>query len=114
MIARPEWDSTLVRQLSEVLVRRWSIQIVELLWEKPLRRSVLSRQLDGISEKILTETLRDLMSRGYVLRRYFEGTPPRVTYRLSPRGYALGELLASMTEWATEVDHAIPSETSSA
>jgi DNA-binding HxlR family transcriptional regulator len=97
---RPLWQDEAVRPVAELLARRWVLQIVEELWERPLRRVQLQKRLEPISDKILTGTLRELIAAGYVSRHFYEGTPPRVVYRLSRRGHSLGQLLALVTDWS--------------
>jgi len=101
---QPDWDEAAIHSVAQVLNRRWGLPIIRLLWAEPVRRADLSRQLDGISEKVLTVTLRELMARGFVIRHFFEGTPPKVTYRLSEAGYAFGSLLEQISAWATNID----------
>ncbi|MEO7288498.1 MAG: helix-turn-helix domain-containing protein [Jatrophihabitantaceae bacterium] len=105
--ADTEWDELSVRPVVELLARRWVLAIVDQLWERPMRRSQLYKGLDGISDKILTETLRELMAAGYVSRHVQAATPPRVVYRLSRRGRSLGRLLDSISAWTRQAD---PSE----
>lgn len=97
---KPLWQDAAVRSVAELLARRWVLQIVEELWERPLRRVQLQKRLEPISDKILTDTLRELIAAGYVCRQFYEGTPPRVVYRLSRRGHSLGQLLALVTDWS--------------
>lgn len=99
---RAGFDADITRQLIELLGRRWTLQILAELSGGPLRRSRLRDRIDGCSEKMLTERLRELESAGLVTREYFEGTPPRVDYGLSPRGEKLTRKLARLASWALQ------------
>ena len=69
---------------------------------RPLRYSELSRTLAGVSQKMLTQTLRSLETDGLVTRTVFAEIPPRVQYELAPLGRSLLEPLGALTRWATE------------
>jgi len=77
------------RPVSEILARigdKWSVLVVNLLGNGPLRFSALRRMIDGISQKMLTTTLRSLERDGFVTRTVFPTTPPSVAYELTELG----------------------------
>src|SRR5436190_23179757 len=77
------------RPVSELLARvgdKWSVLVVSLLGGGSLRFSALRRMIDGISQKMLTTTLRSLERDGFVIRTVFPTTPPSVAYELTELG----------------------------
>ena len=67
---------------------------------RAMRYSELSRRLAGVSQKMLTQTLRRLERDGLVTRRVYPQVPPRVEYALTPLGASLGEAVCAMWTWA--------------
>ena len=93
------------RPVSELLSRigdKWSVLVVSLLGKGPLRFSALRRQIDGISQKMLTATLRSLERDGFVTRTVFPTTPPQVEYELTDLGRELLCPVGALAEWATK------------
>ena len=91
------------RPVSELLSRvgdKWSVLVVSLLGDGQLRFSALRRMIDGISQKMLTTTLRSLERDGFVTRTVFPTIPPRVDYELTDLGYELLEPVNRLGEWA--------------
>ena len=105
--AAPPWNEGAVRDVAELLSRRWVVNILGALWERPVRRSQLHALIEGVSDKSLTVALRDLTAAGYVSRRSYDGTPPRVVYRLTRSGRSMGRLLGAITKWSTEQQVAV-------
>ncbi|MDO0937299.1 helix-turn-helix domain-containing protein [Streptomyces sp. DG2A-72] len=92
-------------QLREVLDRvgdKWSVLIMALLGSGPRRYSELRRSIDGISQRMLTLTLRSLERDGLVIRTVTPTTPPRVDYELTPVGLTLSREVSSLIRWADE------------
>jgi DNA-binding HxlR family transcriptional regulator len=87
------------RAIIELLSGNWVFLIVPLLRRGPLRNGDLMRSVAGISQKMLTQTLRDLEARGLVYRRDHGEVPPRVEYGLSPLGRSLAQILTVLDEW---------------
>jgi DNA-binding HxlR family transcriptional regulator len=91
------------RPVSELLARigdKWSVLVVSLLGKGPLRFSALRRMIDGISQKMLTATLRSLERDGFVTRTVFPTTPPQVEYELTDLGRELLCPVGALAEWA--------------
>lgn len=88
--------------LLRVLAGKWSAPIVLALAGKTLRHSHLQNELEGISQRVLTQALRTLERYGIVERTVFPVVPPHVEYSLTPLGYSLVEILRSLSEWARE------------
>lgn len=91
------------RQVLELLADKWVLLLMPLLREGPRRNGELLRGAQGISQKMLTQTLRALERHGLILRRDFREVPPRVDYALTPLGASLVETLGALDAWV--VDH---------
>jgi len=91
------------RPVSELLARigdKWSVLVVSLLGGGSLRFSALRRMIDGISQKMLTTTLRSLERDGFVTRTVFPTTPPSVAYELTKLGRDLLVPVGALADWA--------------
>lgn len=91
------------RPVSELLSRvgdKWSVLVVSLLGDGQLRFSALRRMIDGISQKMLTTTLRSLERDGFVTRTVFPTTPPSVAYELTELGKDLLVPVGALADWA--------------
>lgn len=91
-----------VRDLLDRLADKWSLLAIELLGYGPLRFSELKRQIDGISQRMLTVTLRRLERDGLLNRTVHPVVPPRVDYELTERGRSLLEAVAPLVHWARQ------------
>jgi DNA-binding HxlR family transcriptional regulator len=93
-----------VRELLDRIADKWTTLIIAMLSEaaKPLRFGELRRAVPGISQKMLTQTLRDMERDGLVVRTLYPQIPPRVEYALTPLGSTLHEPLRVLAEWAHE------------
>ena len=104
-MSEPQWDPYVrdcpTRQLLDRIGDRWTVLIIGTLQAGPLRFSQIARQVDGVSQKMLTQTLRALENDGLVTRTVFAEVPPRVEYELTPLGFTLREPLKALEEWAT-------------
>ena len=89
-----------VREVLDRLGDAWSVLVVLRLGEGPARFNALRRQVGGISQRMLTVTLRSLERDGLVSRRVIPSTPPQVEYALTALGASLSEPIASLTRWA--------------
>ena len=90
------------RQVLDHLSGRWTGLIVGRLLEGPHRFSELKRRVGGISQKMLTQTLRGLERDGLVQRTVAPGSPPPVTYALTPLGASFAEAVVRIQAWTTE------------
>lgn len=79
---------------------KWSSLIIGLLEEGPMRFSDLQRTIGGITQKMLTQTLRSLERDGLVKRTVYPEVPPHVEYELTDLGFTLIEPLAVLRDWA--------------
>jgi DNA-binding HxlR family transcriptional regulator len=91
------------RAIGDVLARigdKWSVLVVTRLGDKPLRFNELRRSIGGISQRMLTLTLRGLERDGLVTRTVFPTVPPRVDYALTPLGRDLLAPVSALGAWA--------------
>jgi DNA-binding HxlR family transcriptional regulator len=89
-----------VRGVLDRIGDKWSTLIVITLAEQPLRFGQLRRTIPDISQRMLTQTLRDLQRDGLISRHVFPTQPPSVEYRLTAMGQSLLEPLAALVRWA--------------
>ncbi|WP_018353632.1 winged helix-turn-helix transcriptional regulator [Longispora albida] len=88
------------RYVLGLVSNRWSLLVICALQERPHRFGELRRLLDGVSQKVLTQTLRELEKHGLVTRTVFPTAPPSVEYALTPLGHGLCGPLQAVREWA--------------
>jgi DNA-binding HxlR family transcriptional regulator len=96
--------------VSGILARigdKWSVLIIMLLAEGPRRFSELKRMIGGVSQRMLTLSLRGLERDGLVTRTIFPTIPPRVDYALTPLGRSLLAPVRALGSWAFEHQRAI-------
>jgi DNA-binding HxlR family transcriptional regulator len=88
------------RQLLDRISDKWVVLVLGLLADGPKRFSQLKREIEGISQKMLSQTLRSLEADGLLIRRAFATVPVTVEYELTPLGYSLNEVLTPVRTWA--------------
>ena len=92
------------RRALELVSEKWTALVVFALVGGPKRHADLLRMIEGVSQKMLTQTLRSLAVDGLVERRVLDPNPPQhVEYRLTPLGESLAEPLVALCRWA--MDH---------
>lgn len=79
---------------------KWTVLIVRSLGDGPRRFSELKRDVDGISQRMLTLNLKTLERDGFITRTVYPTVPPRVDYELTPLGHSLSEPLGVIAQWA--------------
>jgi DNA-binding HxlR family transcriptional regulator len=93
-------DCSVVAPILARIGDKWSMLIVRLLGDGPKRFNEIKRLVDGISQRMLTLTLRGLERDGLVSRTVFPTIPPRVDYELTDLGRSLWPPIAALGEWA--------------
>jgi len=94
---------TLVNELIGRVADKWTMLILEVLAEKgELRFSRLGEQVEGISQKMLTQTLRQMERDGLLTRTVYAVVPPKVEYKLTELGLTLGGAFCGVWVWAAE------------
>ncbi|GAP49093.1 winged helix-turn-helix transcriptional regulator [Streptomyces azureus] len=82
-----------------VIDGKWKTTLLWLLESGPHRPAELRRQLPGLTEKVLTEALREMVMDGLVRREVYDVLPPKTVYSLTPFGRELAEALAPLSDW---------------
>lgn len=88
------------RQVVNRIGDRWSLLVLYALENGTLRFQELRRTVEGVSQKMLTQTLRTLERDGLVSRTVYPSVPPKVEYALTPLGRGLTKRIAAIREWA--------------
>ena len=87
------------RDVLELIGNKWTMLLLCALYDSKTRTGQLKRKLEGISQKMLTQTLREMQQHGIVKRISYPEVPPRVEYELTELGYSLAELVVKMERW---------------
>ncbi|MEO9338680.1 helix-turn-helix domain-containing protein [Mesorhizobium sp. SB112] len=90
------------RQVLNCISDKWAVLVIGCLLERDRRTGELRRKIEGISQKMLTQTLRALERDGLVHRQVFPSVPPRVDYSLTPLGRSLGGLVDQLRQWSEQ------------
>ncbi|AXK63517.1 MULTISPECIES: winged helix-turn-helix transcriptional regulator [Burkholderia] len=93
-------DCQATRQILDRIGDKWSLYLIATLNDGARRFNELKREIDGISQRMLTLTLRGLERDGLVTRTVFLTIPPRVDYALTPLGETLLEPVMALVQWA--------------
>lgn len=94
---------TVLHDVQDIVGRKWNpVLLYHLLTDEPLGFSALKRRVDGISSKMLSESLSDLEEHDLVARELLSDQPVRVEYTLTERGTALEPVLSEMVQWGSE------------
>ncbi|WP_345566712.1 helix-turn-helix domain-containing protein [Nonomuraea rosea] len=100
-----QWDvreGCEVRQILDRIADKWSLLVIALLDCQSLRFTQLRREIDGVSQRMLSVTLRQLERDGLVTRTVHPVVPPRVDYALTPLGRTLHQTIKSLVTWTEE------------
>ncbi|MND44504.1 putative HTH-type transcriptional regulator YtcD [compost metagenome] len=98
------WDAgnCPVRDVMNQIAGKWSTLLLEALAQRPYRFGELRRLVPDISQRMLTQTLRDLQRDGYIDRQVFPTKPPSVEYRMTDLGHSFFAPLSKVLAWAGE------------
>ncbi|MFN3945259.1 MAG: winged helix-turn-helix transcriptional regulator [Allosphingosinicella sp.] len=97
------WDAACPsREVLAMVGDKWALLLMPKLADGPKRNGELIRALAGVSQKMLTQTLRDMERNGLVVRRDFQEVPPRVEYELTELGRSLGKVVAALDQWVVD------------
>lgn len=100
-----------MRRVLAALADKWTVLVIFALAEETKRFSQLKRELKGVSQKMLTQTLRKLEQYQLVRRTVYPTVPPSVEYTLTPLGQSLIKPLASFSQWADAYMQAVEAQT---
>jgi len=95
-------SSCSARDVLELVADKWSLYVVAYLGDGPRRFTELKRGIEGISQRMLTVTLRGLERDGILIRTVYEVMPPHVSYRLTPLGHSLLRATAPLIQWSDQ------------
>ena len=87
------------REVLKHVTSRWGVLVLMVLLEQTCRFSDLRRKVDGVSEKMLAQTLQWLAADGFVIRTAYDEVPPHVDYRLTPLGEEVARQVTSLADW---------------
>ena len=99
MLTKEEMPACPVATTVALIGSKWKLLIIRNLRVRPWRFNELRRDLDGISQKVLTDSLRSMEEDGLITRTVYPEVPPRVEYALSGLGKSLKPILDSMVAW---------------
>lgn len=81
---------------------KWKLLIMRNLLARPWRFNELQKNLEGVSQKVLTDSLRSMESDGIIIRTVYAEVPPRVEYSLSELGESMRPIISAMEVWGSE------------
>ena len=99
MLTREELPECNVATTVQIIGSKWKILILRNLLSRPWRFNELRKSLDGVSQKVLTDSLRQLEADGIVSRMVYPEVPPRVEYSLTDIGESMRPILSTMETW---------------
>lgn len=99
MLTKKEVPECPVATTVQLIGSKWKLLIMRNLLERPWRFNELRKSLDGISQKVLTDSLRSMEDDGIITRTVYPEVPPKVEYRLSDLGESMRPILESMQQW---------------
>ncbi len=99
MIKKEELPICPVATTVQLIGSKWKLLIMRNLLGRPWRFNELQKSLEGISQKVLTDSLRSMESDGIVIRTVFAEVPPRVEYSLSKLGESMRPIISAMETW---------------
>lgn len=101
MISTKDLPTCPVATTVQLIGNKWKLLIIRNLLVRPWRFNELQKSLEGISQKVLTDSLRSMEADGIIIRKVYPEVPPRVEYSLSDLGESMRPILASMEAWGT-------------
>ena len=102
MLTKEEMPVCPVATTVALIGSKWKLLIMRNLLSRPWRFNELKKDLDGISQKVLTDSLRSMEADGLLTRTVYPVVPPRVEYTLTELGYSLRPILEAMRVWGEE------------
>lgn len=101
MLTKDELPECPVATTVSLIGSKWKLLIIRNLLERPWRFNELKKSLEGISQKVLTDSLRSMEEDGIITRTVYPEVPPRVEYALSELGETMRPILDAMQVWGT-------------
>ena len=101
MLTKDELPDCPVQTTVQLIGSKWKLLIMRNLLARPWRFNELHKSLEGISQKVLTDSLRSMEEDGIITRTVYPEVPPRVEYALSELGESMRPIIQSMEAWGT-------------
>ena len=101
MLTKEEMPACPVATTVALIGSKWKLLIMRNLLARPWQFNELKKDLEGISQKVLTDSLRSMEADGIITRTVYPEVPPRVEYALSDLGESMRPIIESMTAWGT-------------
>ena len=108
MLTKEELPACPVATTVQLIGSKWKLLILRNLIQRLWRFNELRRDLEGISQKVLSDSLRALEEDGIVTRTVYAEVPPRVEYALSPLGESMRPILDAMEQWGRAYKERLP------
>ena len=102
MLIKEELPACPVATTVQMIGSKWKLLIMRTLLQRPWRFNELKKDLEGISQKVLTDSLRSMEADGIITRTVYPEVPPRVEYALSDLGESMRHIMDAMEIWGTE------------
>lgn len=102
MLTKEELPACPVATTVQMIGSKWKLLIMRNLLARPWRFNELKKDLEGISQKVLTDSLRSMEADGIITRTVYPEVPPRVEYALSDLGESMRPIMDAMELWGTE------------
>lgn len=101
MLKKDELPACPVATTVQLIGSKWKLLIMRNLFARPWRFNELRKDLEGISQKVLTDSLRSMEEDGIITRTVYPEVPPRVEYSLSELGESMRPIIKAMEQWGT-------------
>ena len=102
MLTKEELPACPVATTVQMIGSKWKLLIMRNLLQRPWRFNELKKDLEGISQKVLTDSLRSMKADGIITRTVYPEVPPRVEYALSDLGESMRPIMDAMEIWGAE------------
>ena len=102
MLTKEEMPACPVATTVQMIGSKWKLLIMRNLLARPWRFNELKKDLEGISQKVLTDSLRSMEADGIITRTVYPEVPPRVEYALSDLGESMRPIIKAMEIWGTD------------
>ena len=99
MLTKEELPECPVATTVQLIGSKWKLLILRNLLQRPWRFNQMKKAIDGISQKVLTDSLRSMEADGLITRTVYPEVPPRVEYALSDLGQSMRPIIKAMEEW---------------
>ena len=102
MVTKKELPACPVATTVQIIGSKWKLLIIRNLMERPWRFNELKNDLEGISQKVLSDSLRSMEEDGIIVRNVYPEVPPKVEYSLTELGESIRPILDAMAVWGAE------------